>query len=208
VVLLVKEEIGYWDSNEKQSLFSTYVGLVASAVHGVRLMDMTRRAAVTDGLTGVYNRRFFDEMLEKQILLARRNKKPLSLIIMDIDHFKNFNDTYGHITGDRVLKQLTTSVKGSIRESDILARYGGEEFVVIMPDASLSNALKKADAVRHNIESMALDNIVSGQTLSMTISIGVASFPEHGVDPNALIASADSALYKAKESGRNRVEAP
>ena len=208
MVLLVKEETGYWNSNEKQSLFSTYVGLVASAVHGVRLMEMTRHAAVTDGLTGVYNRRFFDETLDKQILLAQRQKKPLGLLIMDIDHFKDFNDTYGHITGDSVLKRLTKSLNNSIRESDTLARYGGEEFVIIMPDASLPDAIGKADEVRQNIESMDLDNLVSGQTLSMTISIGVASFPEHGTELNALVASADSALYKAKEKGRNRVEAP
>jgi GGDEF domain-containing protein len=86
---MIKKERDFWDSEEKQSLFSTYVGLVASALHRVRLMDMTRHAAVTDGLTGVYNRRFFDETLEKQILLEKRRKKPLSLRIMDIDHFKN-----------------------------------------------------------------------------------------------------------------------
>ncbi len=206
-VLLVKKEVGYWNSDEKRSLFSTYVGMVASAVHGVRLMEMTRHAAITDGLTGVYNRRFFDETLDKQILLAKRQKKPLCLLIMDIDHFKNFNDTYGHITGDSVLKRLTKSLNNSIRESDILARYGGEEFVIIMPDASLPDALGKADEVRQNIESMDLDNLVSGQTLHMTISIGVASFPEHGTEPDALVAAADNALYKAKEKGRNRVEA-
>lgn len=208
VVLLVKKEMGGWDGKEKQSLFSTYIGLVASALHSVRLMDMTRHAAVTDGLTGVYNRRFFDEMLEKQILLAKRRKVSLSLFIMDIDHFKSFNDTYGHIAGDRVLKQLTTSVSNSIRESDFLARYGGEEFVVIMPDAGLSNASKKANKIRRNVESMKLDNIVSGQSLEMTISIGVASFPEHGTKFSTLVTSADSALYKAKEGGRNRVETP
>jgi|ETNmetMinimDraft_16_1059900.scaffolds.fasta_scaffold01500_5 diguanylate cyclase (GGDEF)-like protein/PAS domain S-box-containing protein len=208
VVLMIKKERDFWDSEEKQSLFSTYVGLVASALHRVRLMDMTRHAAVTDGLTGVYNRRFFDETLEKQILLEKRRKKPLSLLIMDIDHFKNFNDSYGHIAGDRALKQLTINVSDAIRESDILARYGGEEFVVIMPETDLSNARKKADKIRWNVESMNLDNIVSGQSLKMTISIGVASFPEHGTEFNTLVASADGALYKAKESGRNRVEVP
>ncbi len=108
------------------------------------------------------------------------------------------------------MKQLTMNVRDSIRESDILARYGGEEFVVIMPVAGLSNALKKADKIRRSVESMNLDNIVSGQSLKMTISIGVASFPEHGTEFNTLVlvASADSALYKAKDGGRNRVEAP
>lgn len=208
VILMIKKERDFWDVEEMQSLFSTYVGLVASALHRVRLMDMSRHAAITDELTGVYNRRFFDETLEKQILLEKRRKEPLSLLIMDIDHFKNFNDSYGHIAGDRVLKQLTMNVRDSIRGSDILARYGGEEFVVIMPDTGLSNARKKADKIRRNVESMNLDNIVSGQSLKMTISIGVSSFPEHGTEFNTLVASADGALYKAKESGRNRVEVP
>jgi diguanylate cyclase (GGDEF)-like protein len=208
VVILINKEMGYWESKDRQALFAAYVGLAESALHNVRLMDLTRHAAVTDGLTGAYNRRFFDEILEKQILLSKRRNVPLSLLIIDLDHFKRFNDLYGHLTGDKVLRQLTECMKNSIRASDILARYGGEEFAIILPEASMQNALKKADKVRQNVESINLDNIVSGQSVKLTISIGVASFPEHGTDYNTLVNSADGALYKAKGGGRNRVESP
>lgn len=207
MVLMIKKEKGFWDS-DKRSLFSAYVGLMATAIHGVRLMETTKHSAVIDSLTGLYNRRFFDEMLGKQMALANRREEPLSLLIADLDNFKDFNDTYGHIAGDRVLQQVASIMKDSIRSSDILARYGGEEFAIIMPTTDMTNATEKAEEIRQHVESNNFDNIVAGKTFKITISIGVASSPEHGTEYDTLAGAADKALYKAKNGGRNRVETP
>ena len=163
---------------------------------------------MTDALTGAYNRRFFDEMLKQQIALAKRRDESLGLVIVDLDYFKKVNDTYGHIVGDQVLQQISRIMKNSIRSSDVLARYGGEEFVIVMPSIDLTNALKKAEGIRQHIESVRFNVDTFGRSIQITISIGVASFPEHGAEYDALVAAADSALYKAKEKGRNRVESP
>ncbi|MGR3309377.1 MAG: sensor domain-containing diguanylate cyclase, partial [Candidatus Brocadiales bacterium] len=181
MVLMIKKEKGFWDS-DKRSLFSAYVGLMATAIHGVRLMEATRHSAVTDSLTGLYNRRFFDEMLGKQMALADRHDESLSLLIIDLDCFKDFNDTYGHITGDRVLQGMASIMKNPMRASDVLTRFGGEEFAVIMPTTEITNAVKKAESIRQHVESNNFDNIVAGKTFKMTVSIGVASFPEHGTE--------------------------
>lgn len=208
VVMIVKKEKGYWERKELHESIKAYVGTAASALHRVRLLSVTRNAAITDALTGVYNRRFFDEMLLKQITLAERRNESLCLLVIDLDYFKKTNDTYGHRAGDDMLQELTRSMKNSLRSSDILARYGGEEFAIIMPATDMSGALDKAERLRKHVESTSFDNIVPGQSLKITISIGVASFPRHGADYNTLIEAADGAMYKAKRGGRNRVEAP
>lgn len=208
MVLMVKKEKGYWRNKEIHKLLLVYIGLTASALQRVKLMDITRRAAMTDALTGAYNRRFFDEMLKQQIALAKRRNESLGLVIADLDYFKKVNDTYGHIVGDRVLQEISRIMKNSIRSSDVLARYGGEEFVIVMPSIDLTNALKKAEGIRQHIESVKFTIDTFGRSTQITISIGVASFPEHGTDYDTLVAAADSALYKAKKGGRNRVEPP
>ncbi len=208
MVLIGKRDKGYWYNEEIRKLLLVYVGLTASALQRVRLIDITRRAAITDSLTGAYNRRFFDEMLKKQIALAKRRNEPLGLILADLDHFKNINDTYGHIAGDQALQQIASIMKNSIRSSDILSRYGGEEFVIIMPSIDISNAIKKAEGLRRHIESFQFQIGSAGQPPQITISIGVSSFPDHGTEYETLIAAADLALYKAKKGGRNRVETP
>lgn len=208
MVLIGKRDKGYWYNEEIRKLLLVYVGLTASALQRVRLIDITRRAAITDSLTGAYNRRFFDEMLKKQIALAKRRNEPLGLILADLDHFKNINDTYGHIAGDQALQQIASIMKNSIRSSDILSRYGGEEFVIIMPSIDISNAIKKAEGLRRHVESFQFQIGSAGQPPQITISIGVSSFPDHGTEYETLIAAADLALYKAKKGGRNRVETP
>ena len=208
VVLMIKKREDHWGSEERLRLVSTYVGMAAAALHRVQLMDITRRAAVTDALTGVYNRRFFDEMLEKQLALARRHNEPLGLLIADLDRFKDFNDTYGHLAGDRLLQQVARILKNSIRSSDVLTRYGGEEFAIIMPATDITAILEKAEKIRQGVESTNFDDIVPGRSLKITISIGAASFPEHGTEYTDLVSAADKALYKAKRGGRNRVEKP
>lgn len=206
MVIIGKKDKEYWYNEDVRKLILVYVGLTASALQRVRLIDLTRRAAITDSLTGAYNRRFFDEMLKKQIALAKRRSESLGLVIADLDHFKNINDTYGHMTGDRALQQIASIMKNSIRSSDVLARYGGEEFIIIMPSIDITNTLKKAESLRQQVESFQFQIDSVGRSPQITISIGVASFPDHGIDYDSLISAADLALYKAKKNGRNRVE--
>ncbi len=206
-VMMVKNERGYWDSGEKQRLISAYIGLAAASLDNIRLMNQAKHSAITDALTGIYNRRFFVESLEKQLSLANRYKETLVVILADVDHFKRFNDTYGHTAGDRVLQQVSKMLGASIRDSDVLCRYGGEEFAIIMPRTNAAEGYEKAEKIRLHIESARFTNISPGNTLGITISMGIASFPEHGVEYNVLVDAADGALYKAKKNGSNRVEA-
>ena len=207
-VMMAKHERDYWNSSEKQGLISAYIGLAAASLENVRLINQTKRLAITDALTGVYNRKFFGESLEKQLSLAKRYKEALTVIMADVDHFKRFNDTYGHTAGDRVLQQVSKMLGAAIRESDILCRYGGEEFVIVMPRTNTTESYEKAEKIRRHIESARFTDVAPGSTLGITISIGIASFPEHGAEYTVLVDAADSALYKAKKNGRNRVEMP
>ena len=186
---------------------SNYVGLTALALHRLELLDIAKHTNVTDELTGVYNRRFFNEILSKQLSLAKRRNEHLSLVILDLDNFKSINDAYGHSTGDRILQQIARILSDSVSKSDIIARYGGEEFTIIMPTLFTTKALVKSDDIRKIIEYTNFDNIVSGKTFRLTVSMGVASFPEYGTDQETLVKLANKALSRAKEEGRNRVAA-
>ena len=157
--------------------------------------------ATTDGLTGIYNRRYFEETLEKELRRAKRFNHPVSLIILDIDYFKKFNDSYGHQTGDQVLKTVAEMTKSNARDSDIVARYGGEEFVAILPETDLDGAMVLAERLRWAVENYSF--VFDGNQLKITISIGVAY--SESIDKITLVKNADAALYKAKESGRNKV---
>jgi len=205
-ILMAKKDIEYSYGEDMNNLMSTYAGLASSALHRIRLMETTKHASVTDVLTGIYNRRFFNEIMEKQLALAKRHNEPLSLLVADIDYFKKINDTYGHAIGDRTLQEVVKLMKNAIRSSDIMARYGGEEFAIIMPAADTTHALSKAEEIRQRIGSTDFDNIVAGKIIKISLSVGVASFPEHDCDePGTLMNNADHALYKAKNNGRNQV---
>jgi diguanylate cyclase (GGDEF)-like protein len=172
-----------------------------------RLYESTKRLSITDGLTKLYNHRFFQDALKREFARSQRHQSPLSLALLDIDHFKRFNDTYGHQQGDVVLQELARTLRGQVRNLDVVARYGGEEFAVIMPDAPVDVALRVAERLRAAVEG----HPVEGPTgpLSVTISLGVASVPHAEITaPAALIAAADRALYRAKERGRNCVASP
>jgi len=165
-------------------------------------LELSRKAS-TDGLTGLYNHDYFQNILQQEILLSRRNHRKLSLLLLDIDYFKKFNDTWGHQAGDLVLKEVANSIRQSCRKSDVVVRYGGEEMAVLLPETGGDGAVELAEKIRTSVE--ALEVIYSQQTLKVTISIGVACFPLDASAPSSLIGKADSALYEAKHKGRNCV---
>ena len=161
------------------------------------------RMTIVDGLTGVHNKRFLLESLEREMPRARRHKRPLSLLMFDIDHFKSINDTYGHLAGDYVLKELATVVKGRLRPDDVLGRYGGEEFGVALPETPLAGAVAIAEELRRLIETH--EFVFEGEHIRVTVSVGAAQLGE-GQDVLEFIKTADEKLYAAKRGGRNRVE--
>jgi diguanylate cyclase (GGDEF)-like protein len=166
-----------------------------------QLQEMANR----DGLTGLYNHRYFHEQLSQDFLRAKRYHENLSCVLFDIDFFKKFNDTYGHQTGDIVLKALASVVQRATRESDLSARYGGEEFALILYHTDGPAAYEMAERLRTMVESHEVQD--NGNVLRVTISLGVATFPHERVhDSKELVDYADQALYKAKDNGRNRVE--
>jgi len=159
--------------------------------------------SITDSLTGLYNRKHLMDVLTKEVARAERYQRPLALLMIDIDHFKVYNDTYGHLAGDEVLGNIAAIFRGSIRGSDCLGRYGGEEFLIILPETTADDAARMAERVRSRLAEE--DFPAGSQKVKITISGGVASFPSHGRNPESLLGSADAALYRAKEGGRNRV---
>ncbi len=164
-----------------------------------------RELANRDGLTGLYNHRYFHEQLSKDFLRARRYHESLSCILLDIDYFKKFNDTYGHQTGDIVLSTLGQVIRDSIRDSDFAARYGGEEFALVLYHADRPTAINVAERLRQMVEHCEVRD--KDHVLHVTISLGVATFPHEQIsNPKQIVECADKALYKAKENGRNRVE--
>jgi diguanylate cyclase (GGDEF)-like protein len=170
----------------------------ALALRNAWLLEQVRAMAATDGLTGIANRATFNTTLEREIARAGRAQEDMSLVLMDIDHFKRLNDTYGHQTGDDVLKRVAATLKEAGRLYDTPARYGGEEFGVILPRTSPDDALLVADRLREAV-------VASGDDPGVTISAGVATFPLDAADPDALVGAADGALYASKHAGRNRV---
>jgi diguanylate cyclase (GGDEF)-like protein/PAS domain S-box-containing protein len=168
-----------------------------------QLQAKLREQAIRDPLTGLYNRRYLYETMGRELARAQRERYPISFMMMDIDHFKRVNDTYGHTAGDKVLVVLADLLRTHTRLGDIACRYGGEEFLVIMPLVGEVDAKRRAEEICHNLNSMQID--YSDTELSVTISIGVAFYPRHGDDSDMVIKTADAALYKAKQAGRNCV---
>lgn len=197
-VINVSDRAGDFTEEDTQ-LLQGVADQIAIALQKTRLYEL----AITDGLTGLFIHRYFQMRLESEIARANRSSEKLALIIFDIDHFKKFNDTYGHQVGDRVIRLVADRVRKNIREGiDIAARYGGEEFTVIMPDTELKGAMAFAERLRQSVEQSSIDH--EGSQLKVTISLGCAVFPEHAQTRETLICNADSALYKSKEHGRNR----
>lgn len=169
-----------------------------------RALRESRELAITDPLTGLHNRRYLWELLGRELLKSLRNRTPVAAILADIDHFKRFNDTWGHEAGDLVLKRVADVIRENVRGSDIGCRYGGEELAVILPETTLEVAVERAERIRRGIAAVRLD--YGGRPLdAVTSSFGVAVYPQHAGDAEALLRAADEALYEAKKAGRNRV---
>ena len=183
---------------------------VALSIGNLKLRESLRQESVRDMLTGLYNRRYFEESMRRELMRSARaqaqgSHNGLSVLMIDIDHFKRFNDEHGHHVGDQVLREVAQVLKSQTRGSDVAARFGGEEFIVVLPDTPPGLALKRAEQMRWSVENLAC---ASGGTLpSVTISIGLAEFPPHGNTLELLLLAADKALYEAKRAGRNRVVA-
>ncbi len=168
------------------------------------LQEQLREQANRDPLTGLYNRRYLDSTLERELARCKRDGNPLALILIDIDHFKQVNDTYGHQAGDEILLRLAAMLAGMARAGDVACRYGGEEFLLLMPTMPMASARERAEALRIAFE--ALEVPFGASKLKATVSIGIAAYPGQGTSADELIRSADTALYRAKNLGRNRVE--
>jgi len=190
--------------DDQQKFIEVIADSISLAIANLRLREKLHFESIRDGLTGLFNRRYLDETLPREIHQAERKNRSISVFMFDIDHFKKFNDTYGHDAGDIVLKSIAGLILSGIREGDIGCRYGGEEFVIILPDTPIDVAARRAENLRHEASIMELHH--NGHNLGkVTISLGVASYPQHGVTRDTLIKSADEAAYQAKEGGRNRV---
>lgn len=188
----------------RQPFAATVADHIGLALSNLRLRETLHHQAVRDPLTGLFNRRYLEETLEREISRATRQGASLAVIMLDLDHFKGFNDTFGHPAGDEALRELAVLLEAHVRGSDVACRYGGEEFTLVLPDASLKDAQKRAEELREWVKRMRITH--ESQALdTMTASMGLACFPEHGSSAEALLRAADAALYRAKAEGRDRV---
>jgi diguanylate cyclase (GGDEF)-like protein len=188
------------------SLLSAVAAQAAVAIERSTFYERSealRQISITDGLTGLLNRHYFEERLTEEIDRANRTRSHVSLLMVDIDGFKAFNDTHGHVSGDEALRLVSATVRGTVRTMDIVARYGGEEFAVILPETARAEAGAIAERIRREVE--AIPHAVDGATVRLTISVGVAEYPADADSLRELILRADKALYRAKAAGKNRV---
>ena len=196
-----------WDDGfraAQQSLASTVAGQIGLALANLKLRATLRDQSIRDPLTGLYNRRFMQESLDRELQRAKRKKRPLAIVFLDLDHFKKFNDVFGHDAGDMVLCSLADVFRQHFRADDVICRYGGEEFAVILPESSAKDAGERANDLRAALKKVSLRH--KGKTLDrVTLSIGVSAFPDDGSEPEDLLKVADDCLYQAKAKGRDRV---
>jgi diguanylate cyclase (GGDEF)-like protein len=188
---------------EDQQILEMLAAYSAIAINNARLFAEVRRLAITDSLTGVFNRRYFFTSIQNEFRRSERYGHPLSMMMLDLDHFKAINDTYGHDIGDEIIKEVSQFCQDNIRKLDILARYGGDEFVILLPETNLNHATELAERLRGMIESQSIQ--IGEMLFQMTISIGVTGIRDESVKMEDFLKNVDQALYAAKEAGRNTV---
>ena len=203
VVGIARVQRGFTSSDA--SLVASSAEQVALSLERYRFIAMMQRQASTDDLTGLYNHRFLIDYLGQQVALAERLNTPLAILVIDLDHFKAVNDTYGHPVGDAVLSGFAQTLVGSIRRADLAARYGGEEFIVVMSNTAAVDARRVAEKIRAAAEAMQVPIDGGRNHVSVSVSVGGAAYPEDTTTAAELLATADAALYDAKHGGRNRV---
>jgi diguanylate cyclase (GGDEF)-like protein len=190
--------------SELPAVATEVAGILALALANLRLQGVLQNQAIRDALTGLYNRRYLEETFQRELSRARRTETSLSLAVLDIDHFKRFNDTHGHAGGDALLRSFGAALRSSFRSEDVLARYGGEEFVVLLPGCTSQDALARVDAFRASLTALDVRSD-AGVSSAVTASAGIATFPADAESWEDLFRLADKALYRAKREGRNRV---
>jgi diguanylate cyclase (GGDEF)-like protein len=192
-------------TDAQERTIKTLTEHLALAVANLNLRETLRTQAIRDPLTGLFNRRYMEESLDREFRRALRKDSPLAILMCDIDHFKRLNDSYGHEAGDAVLRELARIFQAQLRAEDIASRYGGEEFVLILPESDIVAAAECAERLRHAVRAMQIQHY--GQTIKeISLSVGLVCFPQHGDTVDTLMRAADAALYLAKENGRDRVE--
>ena len=188
----------------KLGVAGTIADYIALALANLKLREALRQQSNHDPVTGLHNRRYMMESLERELRRALRDKKPLGILMLDIDNFKKLNDSFGHDAGDAVLKALGNFLKMQVRGNDIPCRYGGEEFLIVLPGIPMDECRKRAEIIREGVKQLHVH--CAGQSLpGITLSAGVAEFPNHGAILNDILKAADIALYQAKAAGRDRV---
>jgi diguanylate cyclase (GGDEF)-like protein len=187
-----------------ETFAKTAADQIALALINIRYREALQNQSIRDPLTTLYNRRYMEESLERELHRAQRTETPVAVVMIDVDHFKRFNDSYGHRIADKMLCLFASFLQGSVRVEDIVCRYGGEEFVLILPSSGLDEAIKRSQHLQEGTRRLYLE--AEGRPVeSFTISVGIGMFPEHGSDSETLLSVADRALYHAKKSGRDRL---
>ncbi len=206
VIELVNKKIGEEFTEEDLEILKHLSDYIAIAIDNARNFEKIQELTIKDDLTCLYNTRFFHDMLEREIKRSMRKRRELSLIFMDLDHFKEVNDTHGHLCGSKLLKEIAKIIMESVRNIDIPIRYGGDEFVIILPETSKECAKNVAERILNNIRNT---NFLKEENLNLklTASIGYATFPDDAKDKTELIKMADNAMYRVKNSTRNNIEA-
>jgi diguanylate cyclase (GGDEF)-like protein len=200
VLTLESKKPGAFDENDLASM-EAVADICANAIQNARYLEKVRHMAYVDGLTGLFNRRYFENRIEEEIERAKRYQGSMAIIMVDIDHFKRLNDEYGHLLGDDVLRQVSTIFGINLRKADVACRFGGEEFALIVPQTTGDDAFAVADKLRRMIAATTFPGVAR----PVTVTAGVASFPQNGSTRDELVRAADAALYAGKQSGRNTV---
>ena len=188
---------------QNQLMIQNLAGQIALSISNIKLHEILKTRSTRDPLTNLYNRAYLNETLERDIQRAKRKNISIAIVMMDLDHFKNANDAYGHEAGDSILKQIAKLLTENIRESDIICRYGGEEFLIVFYDTTLESTVARIEHIRKIISELQFN--FSGILYSPTASFGIAMYPEHGDEnPDKLIKASDEAMYQSKHNGRNK----